>query len=128
MITIPLWSLVFIAIPVIILLAYLAWKVYDKLDDTSDSLQRQLFPIADFFSEAQASWIKKVIIDLVIGDEESFAGDLAVMLYAKDKELFFFDEIAVPCAKYAVRMGLEKYPDKLGSIIDILNKNGKLKP
>ena len=109
-----------IAVLVGLVLAYLAWKVYDRYDDRVDAFQYKLNKIENLIAAAGATWLSDLFALGVVGDEEKIMAKIGEALEAANTNRFLLEKVAVPFALYAVRECPTEYPEGLVKIEDAL--------
>jgi len=105
-----------IAIVVGLVLGYLLWRLYDRVDDWIDEKQRAVNKLENQFAKAGSTWMSDLLEDLVVGDEETVVTKVTQLMEAPDTSLFFLDNVALPCAEYAIREAGAKYPERLAKL------------
>lgn len=94
----------------------IAWKKYDQVDGQMDDFQRSVNRLENLFARSEASWMAEVLEDIVVGDAEAGIIKIREMIEAPDTTLFFLDNIAIPCAVFAIRETVDKYPERFAKI------------
>jgi hypothetical protein len=123
-----LWLIILLSVIAVIVLGVLAWRLYDKVDDYVDEKQRAINTLENAFSEAGATWMSKLLADIVVGDEEEFVRKVKTLVDSVNDPRFFLEKVAVPCAVFAIRgTAGSKYPDLWAKIEDAYVKENVAK-
>jgi hypothetical protein len=98
------------------LLGYVLWRFYDRVDDAIDEWQLSVNKLENRFAAAGSNWMAELLAFVVVGDEEKIVRKVGQLTDAADVPVFFLENVALPCAHWAIREAGDRYPEHLPKI------------
>jgi uncharacterized membrane protein YraQ (UPF0718 family) len=100
-----LWLIILLSVVATILvgiiIGWLAWKTFDKVDDAVDAKQEALLPLYSQFARAGVKgWFLELLGYMISGNEEMIYASVKQLVTAENTPEFFDTNIAAPIAKY----------------------------
>lgn len=95
------------------LLGWMLFRAYDRVDDALDEWQLKVNKLENRFASAGSNWMAELLAFVVVGDEERIVRKIDQFTDAADVTAFFLENVALPCAHWAIREAGERYPEHL---------------